>query len=49
VVHELAGSVDIAMLSVRQRLGLGGGAGAAAAGGGAATVGSKAAAVCAVA
>jgi hypothetical protein len=48
-VHELAGGVDVATLSVRQRLGLGGGASAAAAGGGAATVGTKAAAVCAAA
>jgi hypothetical protein len=49
MVHDLASSVDVATLSVRQRLGLGGGAGAAAAGGGAATIGAKAAAVCAAA
>ncbi|MCA1701629.1 MAG: hypothetical protein LC790_23150, partial [Actinobacteria bacterium] len=48
-LSEAATSVELATLSVRQRLGLGGGAGAAAAGGGAATVGTKAAAVCATA
>jgi hypothetical protein len=55
-VHVVAGKLagvavgaHAASLSVRQRLGLGGGAGAAAAGGSVATVGTKAAAVCAAA
>ena len=48
-LSDAATSLELATLSVRQRLGLGGGAGAAAAGGGAATVGTKAAAVCATA
>ncbi|MCA1677485.1 MAG: hypothetical protein LC777_00315 [Actinobacteria bacterium] len=48
VLHELASSVDIATLSVRQRLGLGGGA-SVVTGGGAATLATKTATVCAAA
>ncbi|HEX8156356.1 MAG TPA: hypothetical protein VF526_03120, partial [Solirubrobacteraceae bacterium] len=48
VLYDLASSVDVATLSVRQRLGLGGGA-SVVTGGGAATLAAKTATVCAAA